>query len=164
MMEIERKWNVKGWPDAGMVPVKEEYMRQGYVSVKPTVRIRLEQEKGKDPEYIMCLKSKGGMARNELEFPISGADFERIEEFIGLPLIEKTRRTYRMSDGLFLEVNLVDPGLDTSFMYAEVEYGTVEEAEAWTAPAELKEYLSEEVTGVPGSSMGAYWKRTRSGK
>ena len=39
IMEIERKWMVKGWPEG--LPLKEEFaMRQGYISVRPTVRIR----------------------------------------------------------------------------------------------------------------------------
>ena len=38
-MEIERKWMVKGWPEG--LPLREEFaMRQGYISVRPTVRIR----------------------------------------------------------------------------------------------------------------------------
>ena len=41
-MEIERKWMVTGWPE-GCPLLKEEEMRQGYVSVKPTVRIREEK-------------------------------------------------------------------------------------------------------------------------
>ena len=40
-MEIERKWMVNGWPEG--LPLKEEFaMRQGYISVRPTVRIREE--------------------------------------------------------------------------------------------------------------------------
>ena len=38
-MEIERKWMVTGWPEG--LPLEEEFtMRQGYISVQPTVRIR----------------------------------------------------------------------------------------------------------------------------
>ena len=41
-MEIERKWMVKGWPEG--LPLREEFaMRQGYISVRPTVRIRAER-------------------------------------------------------------------------------------------------------------------------
>ena len=40
-MEIERKWMVNGWPEG--LALKEEFaMRQGYISVRPTVRIREE--------------------------------------------------------------------------------------------------------------------------
>ena len=42
-MEIERKWMVKGWPleSAALPMVREQTMRQGYISVRPTVRILL---------------------------------------------------------------------------------------------------------------------------
>ena len=47
-MEIERKWMVKGWPleSAALPMVREQTMRQGYISVRPTVRIREEAETG----------------------------------------------------------------------------------------------------------------------
>ena len=52
-MEIERKWMVNGWPEGEnfpALPLKEEFaMRQGYISVRPTVRIREEALKGGDP-------------------------------------------------------------------------------------------------------------------
>ena len=78
------------------------------------------------------------------------------------PLIPKTRRTYRLPDGSALEVNHVDAGRPTAFWYAEVEYPTVEAANAWQPAAwGLADYLSDEVTGQPGQSMGAYWLQTR---
>ena len=43
-MEIERKWMVKSWPDETKFPLTETYqMDQGYISVRPTVRIRREE-------------------------------------------------------------------------------------------------------------------------
>ena len=130
-MEIERKWMVTGWPEG--LPMEEEFaMRQGYISVRPTVRI--------DKELF-----------EELEHKI-----------IGKPLIPKTRRTYRLPDGSALEVNHVDAGRPTAFWYAEVEYPTVAAANAWQPAAwGLADYLSDEVTGQPGQSMGAYWLQTR---
>ena len=57
-MEIERKWMVNGWPEgAGFpeMPLKEEFaMRQGYISVRPTVRIREEARTGGGTAYILC--------------------------------------------------------------------------------------------------------------
>ena len=49
-MEIERKWMVKGWPEG--LPLREEFaMRQGYISVRPTVRIREEALTGGRRSY-----------------------------------------------------------------------------------------------------------------
>ncbi len=163
-MEIERKWLVNGWPE-GLPLLYEQSMRQGYISVEPTVRIREEKRTGEKAEYILCFKSRGTLARQEVETAVSEETFRQLEELIGLPLIPKIRRTYALPDGLKLEVSVVDQGAPDMFWYAEVEYGTEEEALAWQAPGrEIAAYLNREVTGVPGQSMGAYWERTRSAR
>lgn len=164
-MEIERKWMVKAWPKADLPLCKEQLMRQGYVTVRPTVRIREEAETGGKTEYVLCFKSiskDNGLSRKEIELNIPKEKFSEIEDLIGLPLIKKVRRTYRLPDGLFLEVNRVDEGLPTEFWYAEVEFSTTEQAKAWDpADAGLGAYLSDDVTAQPDSSMGAYWEETR---
>ncbi len=166
-MEIERKWMVKDWPpeSASLPLVREQLMRQGYVTVYPTVRIREESEKDGDTEYILCFKSAasgGGLSRKEIEFPITPEQFAQLEDLIGFPLIPKLRRSYRLADGLILEVNIVDQGMKTEFMYAEIEYDSEEQARSWN-PADfgLAEYLCDDVTGEPGQTMGAYWQATR---
>ena len=166
-MEIERKWMVNGWPEGDgfpPLPLKEEFaMRQGYISVRPTVRIREEALKGGDTAYILCFKSGGGLVREEIERPIDRQLFEELEQkIIAKPLIGKIRRSYRLPDGLVLEVNHVDEGQPTEFWYAEVEYPTVEAARSWQPEAfGLGDYLSDDVTDQPGQSMGAYWEQTR---
>ena len=160
-MEIERKWLVSGWPDVSF-PIIEEYnMRQGYISIHPTVRIREEQLSGKAPSYILCFKSAGKLARREIEIPIPQKTFQELEELIGLPLIPKLRRTYLLPDGLQLEVNHVDSLAGTAFWYAEVEFPTVQEAKLWRPDSQLSIYLNHEVTEKKGFSMGAYWEKTR---
>ncbi len=160
-MEIERKWLVEGWPE-GLPLLFEQVMHQGYISTEPTVRIRSEQMLGEEPRFILCFKSKGLLSRKEIEMEISRDQFLELSDLIGKPLIPKVRRTYQTADGRKLEVSIVDEGADTAFWYAEVEYGTEAEALAWSAEeAGLGEYLSNEVTGVPGQSMGAYWLANR---
>ena len=163
-MEIERKWMVTGWPQG--LPLEEEFtMRQGYISVRPTVRIREEALTGGRTDYILCFKSGGGLAREEIERSIDKALFEDLEhKIIGKPLIPKLRRSYTLPDGSVLEVNHVDEGQSTEFWYAEVEYKTEAQALAWDpAAVGLGNYLSDECTGKPGSSMGDYWQQTRLG-
>ena len=160
-MEIERKWIVDGWPDAGLPLLEEHTMRQGYISVHPTVRIREECPADGSPDYILCFKSAGKLARKELELPVTKETFLELEDLIGLPLVPKTRRTYLLPDGMHLEVNLVDPDSSTGFWYAEIEFSSVEEARSWIPGESLKAYLSDEVTEKSGYSMGAYWKKTR---
>ena len=161
-MEIERKWMVNGWPE-GLPLVEEFTMRQGYISVHPTVRIREEALTGGKTDYILCFKSAGGLAREEIERGIDKELFDKLEaKIIGKPLIKKIRRSYRLADDRVLEVNHVDEGLPTAFWYAEVEYPTVDEALAWQPEScGLAAYLNDEVTNQPGQSMGAYWEQTR---
>ena len=164
-MEIERKWMVKNWPEKDFPLLAEHLMRQGYVTVTPTVRIREEALSGGVTNYILCFKSAGGLARKEIELEIPKEQFLELEDLIGLPLIPKLRRTYLLPDGLHLEVNHVDEGLPTEFWYAEIEYPTVEAAKTWAAGSVgLSEYLNDEVTGLPGQSMGAYWMMTRASR
>ena len=107
-MEIERKWMVEGWPD-GLPLVEEFRMRQGYISVQPTVRIREEAKTGGPTRYILCFKSAGGLAREEIEQPIEKELFDQLAaRIIAKPLIEKLRRTYLLPDGCHLEVNHVE--------------------------------------------------------
>ena len=160
-MEIERKWLVKDWP-RGLESVRTLKMRQGYIALRPTVRIREEADEA-GVEYILCFKGKagpGGLSRTEIETPIDKDLFRQLEELIGKPLIEKEQRRYPLADGLTLEVNRVDAGSPGEFFYAEVEFPTREAALAWE-PDKWSGYLSREVTGQPGQSMAAYWLATR---
>lgn len=160
-MEIERKWLTNGWPQ-GLEEQRRILMRQGYITTRPTVRIRSEAS-GDVTEYVLCFKGAAGpdgLAREEIETNIAPELFAKLEAFIGRPLIEKEQRRYALPGGLTLEVNQVDRGRPGEFFYAEVEFPTRKAALAWQ-PGELGEYLSDEVTGKPGQSMAAYWTETR---
>ena len=120
-MEIERKWMVTNWPDEKSFPLTETYqMDQGYISVRPTVRIRREALQGGRTALVLCFKGAGTLSREEIETEIDADLFARLEHLIGKPLIKKERRSYRLPDGLTLEVNCVDKGLPTAFWYAEL--------------------------------------------
>lgn len=160
-MEIERKWLTDGWPQ-GLEEQRRILMRQGYITTRPTVRIRSEAS-GDVTEYVLCFKGAAGpdgLAREEIETNIDPELFAKLEAFVGRPLIEKEQRRYALPGGLTLEVNQVDRGQPGEFFYAEVDFPTKEAALAWQ-PGELGEYLSDEVTGKPGQSMAAYWTETR---
>lgn len=162
-MEIERKWWVQGWP-CGLQECERYQMDQGYISVRPTVRIRREALAGGPTALVLCFKGAGTLSREEIETGIDAELFARLERLIGKPLIRKERRGYALPGGLTLEVNCVDPDRPTGFWYAEVEFATEAQALAWDpAAAGLGEYLSDECTGRPGASMGEYWERTRGG-
>ena len=162
-MEIERKWMVPDWP-RGLRPVRTHIMDQGYLCVRPTVRIRREALEGGPTALVLCFKGAGTLSREEIETGIDAELFARLERLIGKPLIRKERRGYALPGGLTLEVNCVDPDRPTGFWYAEVEFATEAQALAWDpAAAGLGDFLADECTGRPGASMGEYWERTRGG-
>lgn len=113
-------------------------------------------------QYILCFKSAGLLSRKEIEISVGKDKFLELAGLIGKPLIRKVRRVYLLPDGLHLEVNLVDEGKPTEFMYAEVEYSSEEQAMSWDPGAfGLGNYLNDDVTNKPGQSMSAYWTQTR---
>lgn len=163
-LEIERKWIVDGWPYEELPLLKNEFMQQGYISTRPSVRIR-EEASTTETHYILNFKSHGQLTRKEVEIEISKEKFEELEDLIGLPMIVKIRRTFQLPDGNHLEVNHVDEGLPTEFWYAEIEYKSEEDARSWDpASVGLAGYLRNDVTDEPGQSMAAYWRKTRENK
>lgn len=154
-MEIERRWKIAGFPE-NLPLLRQAHMRQGYIATAPVVRIRTDGAR-----YVLCFKGKGTLAREEIETDIDAETFRRLEAFIGKPLVSKDYRVYALPDGRRLEVSLVDEDLPTRFFYAEVEFDTVEQAQAYVPPADIG--LQEEMTEDRGFSMSAYWKRTRLG-
>lgn len=160
-MEIERKWLTRGWPE-GLEPGSVIRMEQGYIATRPTVRIRLETQ-GDQVRRVLCFKGKtgsDGLAREEIETDVAPELFQRLERFIGRPLIQKEQRRYALADGLVLEVNQVDPGHRGHFSTPRWSSPTWRPPEGWR-PGPLAAYLDQEVTGTPGESMAAYWERTR---
>ena len=158
-MEIERRWLVDGWPEG--TPAAVWHMDQGYLAVRPAVRIRREALEGGGVRHILCVKGGTGLAREEVELPLSPADYGRLAAMLSGPMIEKEQRRYSLPGGLTLEVNRVDPALESGFFYAEVEFPTEDAALAWAPPGAWAGYLAHETTGQPGESMAAYWARTR---
>ncbi|MCI8443522.1 MAG: hypothetical protein HFG27_13520 [Provencibacterium sp.] len=160
-MEIERKFLIDRYPD---LPEQERIlMRQGYLATGPAVRVRSEQRQDKEgnpleeARYILCIKGKGKLVREEIELPLEPEIFHRLCALLEAPLIEKRLRTYRLPDGHLLECSLVDPGLPCSFFYAEVEFDSREEALSFSPPG----FLGKELTQLPHSSMSDYWLRRR---
>ena len=153
-MEIERKFLID-WnqiTNMGLPLVKQANSRQGYLSAAvPVVRIRERVFSDGHTDYILCIKGKGRLARQEIEKELSKQEFHDLEELLPIPMIQKDYRVYRLSDGYLLECSLVDQ----KFAYAEVEFSSVEEANAFVMP----EFLLKDVTEDPYYSMAGYWKR-----
>ena len=151
-MEIERKFLIDSFPDLPLI--EQAVCYQGYLSVRPVVRIRKKVD-GDIATYKLCFKGKGTIARQEVELDITEEVYEQLVELLQGAPVRKDYRVYRLPGGERLECSLVDPGEPTEFMYAEVEFATLEEARRFAPPG----FLNREVTEQPGYSMGSYWSR-----
>lgn len=154
-MEIERKFKLDAFPEH-LPLLHASQVEQGYLSTTPCVRIR--SKKTEDAvDYKLCIKGQGTLVREEVELSLDEDRFTRLKSLLHGEMIRKDYRIYQLPDGRKLECSLVDGGTENAFLYAEVEFPTVEEANAFVPPA----FLGEDVTEIPGSSMSAYWERTR---
>lgn len=136
-MEIERKFLTKELPfDIMAYPCKE--ITQAYISFSPTIRIRQS-----NADYILTVKGKGHLAREEFELPLSKAEYDRL--FLkteGTP-VRKKRYLVPIKDGLTAEVDFYEGELQ-GLMTTEVEFPSLEAAERFTAPAWFGRDVSEE--------------------
>lgn len=148
-MEIERKFKLIEFPDLPQVAFLDQW--QGYLATDPEVRIRRTENHTAGTEtYILCIKSVGDLVRHEVETDITRTQFEELASMLAYPLIHKELHAYRLPDGHVIECSRVDDG---AFSYAEVEFDSVEEANAWTPP----EWLGREMTYEKGFKMRQYW-------
>ena len=139
-MEIERKFLLSGFPDLPELERAEVF--QGYLGISPEVRIRSKRV-GEAETYRLCFKGEGSLVREEIELP--------------KPMIRKEYRIYRLENGLRLECSRVDPGTDTEFYYAEVEFQDQQQAEIFSPP----DFLGKEVTYDGSYRMKAYYQRKK---
>ena len=153
-MEIERKFLID-WKEIdalGLPLVKQAQSWQGYLSAAtPVVRIRKRDFSDGHTDYILCIKGKGKLAREEIEKELTPQEFSALEAMLPIPMIHKDYRVYRLPDGHLLQCSMVDG----KFAYAEAEFARVEDANAFEMPA----FLHKDVTEDPYYSMSGYWKR-----
>lgn len=134
-MEIERKFLMKELPgDLESYPFHQ--IEQGYLCTGPVVRIRRQ-----DTEYYLTYKSKGLMAREEYNLPLTEEAYMHLRTKVDGNLIAKKRYLIPIKDGLTVELDVFEGKLQGLFL-AEVEFETEEEATAFAAP----EWLGEDVT------------------
>lgn len=156
-MEIERKWHMKHAPE---LPLRTHTrMSQSYLSLTPEVRIRRYEDlmNGAADTYELTIKSEGTIAREEINKPLSAEEYDILLRMTdGCAPIVKDHRTYDYQ-GYVLEFSAVDPGRESAFTYAEVEFPTLEAAKAFAAP----DWFGAETTEQQGFRMKGYWKKTR---
>ena len=154
-MEIERQFLIEEFPD--LPELYSAQVWQGYLSTAPVVRIRRFSPPDGCDRYELTVKGKGTMVRAEVNIPIEAAQYEEMSGLLKREPIHKDYHVYELPDGLRLECSAVDAGTDHGFMYAEVEFESVEAANAFVPPS----FLGREMTEVRDFSMSSYWVRGR---
>ncbi|MCC8141836.1 MAG: CYTH domain-containing protein [Lachnospiraceae bacterium] len=125
-MEIERKFLISGLPeDLEEYPCRK--IEQGYLCTDPVIRIRRQ-----DDDYILTYKSGGMMSHEEYNLPLSAEAYEHLKPKADGIYIEKKRYCIPFGD-YTIELDVFEQ--DTApLILAEVEFPTVEEAEAFVPP------------------------------
>ena len=134
-MEIERKYLVKYLPE-NLEQYEQKRISQGYMCTNPVVRIRRSNE-----DYFLTYKSRGLMAREEYEMPLTAEAFEHMLPKIDGILIDKIRYMIPLDEKYMAELDIFQ-GVLTPLRLVEVEFESVEEANAFIPP----EWFGDDVT------------------
>lgn len=137
-MEIEHKYLVVG--DAfRSEAIKVYHIEQGYISTRPTVRVRI-----RDEEAFITIKGPtdlSGLMREEYEYSIPLSDAQALMALCSERTIVKDRYLVPYH-GHVWEVD-VFAGRYSGLVLAEIEVGSVTETYL------LPPWIGEEVTGIP---------------
>ena len=126
-MEIERKYLVKYTPE-NLEQYEQKRISQGYICTNPVVRIRRSNE-----EYFLTYKSRGLMAREEYDMPLTAEAFEHMLPKIDGILIDKIRYMIPLDEAHTAELDIFQ-GVLTPLRLVEVEFESIEAANAFIPP------------------------------
>lgn len=138
-MEIERKYLITTPPqDYASYPF--HIIEQAYLCTDPVVRIRKEDE-----TYYLTYKSKGLLAREEYNLPLTWESYEHLKSKADGNLIHKKRYLIPApgyeAEGLTIELDVFAAPFEGLFL-AEVEFSCLEQAENFIPPS----WFGEDVT------------------
>jgi len=135
-MEIERKFIVNALPQLEGIPFCK--IEQAYISRSPVIRIRR-----RDDAYILTVKGKGLMVREEFELPLTRDEYDALAKKADGRVIKKRR--YLIPYGKHtVELDVFKDDL-APLVIAEVEFISEDEANAFTPP----DWFGDEVTSDP---------------
>ncbi len=138
-MEIERKFLIKKLPaNLGSYPF--HIIEQAYLCTDPVVRVRRQ-----DDEYYMTYKGKGLLAREEFNLPLNQSAYDHLKGKADGNIISKTRYLIPDPDGIHtIELDVFDDPF-APLVLAEVEFESIETANAYRMP----DWFKEDVTDDP---------------
>lgn len=129
-MEIERKYLIeKEQLPADLASYPFHKIEQGYLCISPVVRIRRQ-----DDDYFLTYKSKGLMAREEYNLPLTQEAYKHLKSKADGLVISKTRYLIPEKSGLTIELDVFHEDYE-GLLLAEVEFPSEEAANSYTPPA-----------------------------
>lgn len=134
-MEIERKWLIRTVP-SDLEKYPHHIIEQGYLNTTPVVRVRRQ-----DDDYIFTYKGGGMMAREEYNLPLDAESYAHLIAKADGKIISKVRYVIPLEDGLKIELDHFSSPIKGLYL-AEIEFESVEQAEAYVPPA----WFGEDVT------------------
>ena len=150
-MEIEKKYLIKE------IPIElDNYhyvdMEQAYISVSPVIRVRKA-----DDRFILTVKSKGLLAREEFELDISESEYKNLLKKAEGNIISKRRYIIPLNDtegttgdrtvdkDLKIELDVFNAPY-YGLIYAEVEFPTESAAKTFRPPSWFKKEVTYDPT------------------
>lgn len=127
-MEIERKYLVTYLPE-NLENYEKKRISQGYICTNPVVRIRRSND-----DYFLTYKSKGLMAREEYEMPLTAEAYEHMLPKIDGIIIDKIRYMIPLDEKYVAELDIFQ-GTLAPLRLVEVEFESIEEANVFVPPA-----------------------------
>ena len=134
-LEIERKFLVDKRKLYKLNFFSEEKISQGYLSRRPTVRVRLTDTRA----FLTVKSSTKGITRQEFEYEIPTADAEELLKLCGRKVLKKYRRKVEFG-GHVWELDFF-MGRHAGLVLAEVELSSPDE------PLALPDWVTREVSG-----------------
>ena len=116
-MEIERKFLIKreNLPE-NLEQYPSKAIEQGYLCTEPVVRIRKSND-----NYYLTYKSKGLLAREEYNLPLTKEAYEHLKPKADGIVISKIRYVIPEKDGLSIELDVFKAPYE-GLLLAEVEF------------------------------------------
>ena len=139
-MEIERKFLIK---DNAFNLDSYNYVeiQQAYISTSPVIRVRKRCTSQGKEEYILTVKSKGMLSRQEFELSLEPADYEKLLTKAEGNIITKRRYIIPLEDGLTLELDYFKD-LFQGLVMGEIEFNNEDDAKKYNLP----DFVIKEVT------------------
>lgn len=141
-MEIERKFKVLKLPN-NIEKYEKTEIEQGYLCIKPTVRIRKNDDiytlnyKWKDKNIV----EQNAIQNIEYEMPLTKENYEHLFSKVDNNMIIKTRYKIPIENKLIAEVDVFHGKLE-GLVFLEVEFKNLNDSENFKKPEWMGEDIS----------------------